>query len=137
MYDGWLWLSILKIAACPSPMSMIPAFSPGPQITHGASVGSFLRWMRELLYEQCSLHMPEHMPSSTRLGSRPIALRTCSYSSALRPCCSTVSGVIWDMARRLSDRRAAALVAAGKRWYSRGEVVRATNDGGHSRWRSK
>ena len=27
-----------------------PAFSPGPQITHGASVGSFLRWMRLDLY---------------------------------------------------------------------------------------
>src|SRR5688500_18391984 len=46
--------------------------------------------------------MTEKMPSSTRLGSRPIALRTCSYSSALRPCCSTISGVIWDMARPLS-----------------------------------
>src|SRR5687768_6378925 len=83
-------------------MSMIPAFSPGPQITHGAEVGSFLRWRRLDLYEQCSLHMTEKMPSSTRLGSRPMALRTCSYSSALRPCCSTISGVILDMARPLS-----------------------------------
>jgi hypothetical protein len=31
-----LWLSILKITAWPSPMSTTPAFSPGPQITHGA-----------------------------------------------------------------------------------------------------
>jgi len=38
-----LWLSILKIAASPSPMSITPAFSPGPQITHGASVGSFFK----------------------------------------------------------------------------------------------
>ena len=29
-------------------MSITPAFSPGPQITHGASVGSFFRWKREL-----------------------------------------------------------------------------------------
>src|SRR6187402_1110299 len=84
-------------------MSMIPAFSPGPQITQGASVGSFLRCSRLDLYEQCSLHMTEKMPSSTRLGSRPIAFRTCSYSSALRPCCSTISGVISDMAGGHSD----------------------------------
>src|SRR5690606_16636408 len=97
MNDGWLWLSILKIAAWPSPMSITPAFSPGPQITQGALVGSFLRWIRLDLYEQCSDHMTEKMPSSTRLGSRPMALRTCSYSPALRPCCSTMSGVICDM----------------------------------------
>ena len=36
----WLWLSILKTAASPSPMSTTPAFSPGPQITQGAWVGS-------------------------------------------------------------------------------------------------
>ena len=37
---GWLWLSILKTAAMPSPRSTTPAFSPGPQITRGPSVGS-------------------------------------------------------------------------------------------------
>src|SRR5690606_39115300 len=58
--------------------------------------------MRLDLYEQCSLHMTEKMPSSTRLGSRPMAFRTCSYSSALRPCCSTISGVISDMCRPLA-----------------------------------
>ena len=51
MYDGWLWLSILKIAAWafplgPGPMSTTPAFSPGPQITCGPVVGSFFKWMR-------------------------------------------------------------------------------------------
>jgi hypothetical protein len=30
---GWLWLSILNTQAMPSPMSMTPAFSPGPWIT--------------------------------------------------------------------------------------------------------
>ena len=30
-------------------MSMTPAFSPGPQITHGASVGNFFKWMREVV----------------------------------------------------------------------------------------
>jgi hypothetical protein len=39
---GWLWLSILNTAAMPPPRSTTPAFSPGPQITQGASVGSRL-----------------------------------------------------------------------------------------------
>src|SRR5437763_16433048 len=62
MNDGWLWLSILNTQASPSPMSMTPAFSPGPQITHGASVGSFFSHTFEDLYEQCSLHITETMP---------------------------------------------------------------------------
>ena len=49
MNDGWLCDSILKTAARPSPMSTAPAFSPGPCSTRGPVVGSFLRWMRELL----------------------------------------------------------------------------------------
>ncbi len=36
---GWLWLSILKIAASPSPMSITPAFSPGPWMTQAPLVG--------------------------------------------------------------------------------------------------
>src|SRR4028119_1096627 len=92
MYDGWLWLSILKMAASPSPMSMTPAFSPGPQITQGASVGSFFRCTREDLYEQCSDHITEKMPSSTMFGSRPSAFRIRLYSSSERPCWATVSG---------------------------------------------
>ncbi len=40
---GWLWLSILKTMASPSPMSITPAFSPGPWITQGALVGSVFR----------------------------------------------------------------------------------------------
>ena len=35
MKHGWLWLSILNTQASPSPMSITPAFSPGPWITHG------------------------------------------------------------------------------------------------------
>ena len=42
MKDGWLWDSILKTMTWPSPMSMIPAFSPGPWTT-------FLARGRELL----------------------------------------------------------------------------------------
>ena len=49
MNDGWLWLSILKTTARPSPMSMTPAFSPGPWITRSPRVGSRFRCFRELL----------------------------------------------------------------------------------------
>src|SRR5580704_5768402 len=61
---GWLWLSILNTTASPSPISMTPAFSPGPWITQGALVGSVRRWIFEDLYEQCSFHMAEKMPCS-------------------------------------------------------------------------
>ena len=47
MKQGWLWLSILKTAAWPSPISMTPAFSPGPWITRGPLVGSFRSQTRE------------------------------------------------------------------------------------------
>ena len=40
MNEGWLWLSILKTAASPPPISTAPAFSPGPWSTQGASTGS-------------------------------------------------------------------------------------------------
>src|ERR1700710_2888055 len=94
MNDGWLWLSILNTTACPSPISITPAFSPGPWITHGALVGSPLKWMREDLYEQCSFHIAEKIPSSVKLGTRPISFKMRSYSSGLRPCEATSSGVI-------------------------------------------
>src|SRR6185436_4812854 len=95
MKDGWLWLSILKTTAWPSPMSITPAFSPGPWITHGAFVGRPRRWMREDLYEQCSFHIAEKMPSSVKVGTRPISFRMRSYSSGLSPWLATSSGVIW------------------------------------------
>src|SRR6202453_3960438 len=91
---GWLWLSILNTTASPSPMSITPAFSPGPWITHGALVGSPRKWMREDLYEQCSFHIAEKMPSSVKLGTRPISLTMRAYSSGLRPCWAISSGVI-------------------------------------------
>src|SRR6185436_5009482 len=95
MKDGWLWLSILKTTAWPSPMSITPAFSPGPWITHGALVGSPRRWMREDLYEQCSFHIAEKMPSSVKVGTRPISFKMRSYSSGLSPWLATSSGVIF------------------------------------------
>src|SRR3954468_25096693 len=94
MNEGWLWLSILNTQACPSPISMTPAFSPGPWITHGALVGKLRRCTREDLYEQCSFHIAEKMPSSVMVGVRPISARMRSYSSGLRPCSATTSGVI-------------------------------------------
>src|SRR5215468_6667891 len=72
---------------------MTPAFSPGPWITHGAFVGSVRRWIFEDLYEQCSFHIAEKMPSSVSEGSRPISPVRRWYSSGLRPCAATISGV--------------------------------------------
>ena len=74
-------------------MSMTPAFSPGPWITQGALVGSVLRWILEDLYEQCSFHIAEKMPSSVNFGARPISDFRRSYSSGLRPCAVTSAGV--------------------------------------------
>src|SRR5262245_26020428 len=79
-------------------MSMTPAFSPGPWITQGALVGSVRRWIFEDLYEQCSFHIAEKMPSSVSEGSRPISSLRRPYSSGLRPCAATNSGVIADFA---------------------------------------
>src|ERR1700726_3561544 len=76
-------------------MSMTPAFSPGPWITQGALVGRPRRWMREDLYEQCSFHIAEKIPSSVKLGTRPISFRMRSYSSGFKPWLATSSGGIW------------------------------------------
>src|ERR1700742_2853194 len=74
-------------------MSITPAFSPGPWITQGARVGSVRRWIFEDLYEQCSFHIAEKMPSSVSEGSRPIRPVRRWYSSGLRPWAATISGV--------------------------------------------
>ena len=52
-------------------MSMTPAFSPGPWITCGPLVGSVRRWTLEDLYEQCSFHIAEKMPSSVSARLAP------------------------------------------------------------------
>ena len=80
---GWLCDSILKAITYPPPISMMPAFSPGPCTTSFPRVGSFFRCTRELLYEQCSLHITLKMPSSVRLGSRPRIASIFSYSSGV------------------------------------------------------
>src|SRR5690606_35374521 len=75
-------------------MSTTPAFSPGPWMTRGPDVGSVRSHFFEDLYEQCSFHIAEKMPSSVKLGSRPIRSRMRWYSSGLRPCEAISSGVM-------------------------------------------
>src|SRR5690606_25631721 len=91
---GWLWDSILTTTAWPSPISTTPAFSPGPWMTRGPVVGKVRSHFLDDLYEQCSFHIAEKMPSSVKLGSRPISARMRSYSSGLRPCAAISSGVM-------------------------------------------
>src|SRR3954451_22525059 len=93
MKDGWLWLSILKTTASPSPISTTPAFSPGPQITRGPVVGNVFSQTFDDLYEQCSLHIAEKMPSSVRFGVRPRMAQVRANSSALSPGSAAHSGV--------------------------------------------
>src|ERR1700744_2067276 len=129
---GWLWLSILNTTAWPPPISITPAFSPGPWITQGALVGSPRRWMREDLYEQCSFHIAEKMPSSVKLGSRPISLRMRSYSSGFSPWAATISGVIlgsllgMDRVVGTSDAREKAFLAHFHAVQSFGKVMRGS-----------
>src|SRR5882724_1519498 len=56
-------------------------------------VGNFFSSLFEFLYEQCSLHITEKMPSSVKFGSRPRIFLMRSNSSGVRPCCLTSSGV--------------------------------------------
>src|SRR5260370_25994481 len=91
--EGGLWLSILKRIASPSPISMTPAFSPGPQMTRGPVVGSVFSQIFEDLYEQCSLHIAEKMPVSVRFGVRPRIAQARSNSSAESPISAASSAV--------------------------------------------
>src|SRR5260370_14722059 len=93
MKEGWLWLSILKTTASPSPMSTTPAFSPGPQITRGPVVGNVWSQIFDDLYEQCSLHITENIPSSVMFGARPRITTTRSNSSPVSPCSAARAAV--------------------------------------------
>src|SRR5260370_41258389 len=93
MNEGWLWLSILKTTASPSPMSMTPAFSPGPQITRSPLVGRVRSQIFDDLYEQCSLHIAAMMPVSVRFGVRPRIAQARANSSRLRPSSPASSAV--------------------------------------------
>src|SRR5438270_4327435 len=85
MKDGWLWLSILKTTASPSPISTTPAFSPGPQITRGPVVGNVWSQIFDDLYEQCSLHITEKIPSSVMFAVRPRIATARSNSAPVSP----------------------------------------------------
>src|SRR5260370_17700277 len=74
-------------------MSTTPAFSPGPCTTSLPRVGSRFRCTLLELYEQCSLHITEKIPSSVMFGSRPSICFTRAYSSAVSPCSAAISGV--------------------------------------------
>src|SRR5215217_1120224 len=50
--------------------------------------------MRDDLYEQCSDHMTEKMPSSAKVGSRPSRFLIRSNSSGVRLWAAITSGVI-------------------------------------------
>src|SRR5258708_7285866 len=94
MNEGWLCDSILNTAAKPSPMSTTPAFSPGPWMTRGPLVGSRDRWMRDDLYEQCSLHITLNTPSSVYEGVRPSVSTRPLYSSSVMWCVRTMFEVM-------------------------------------------
>src|SRR5947207_5567848 len=83
-------------------MSTTPAFS-SPALTRifGPVVGSFFSSFLEFLYEQCSLHITEKIPSSVKFGSRPRIFLIRSNSSGVSPCSATSSGVTVGF-RRLS-----------------------------------
>src|SRR6202035_2146744 len=93
MKEGWLWLSILKTTASPSRISTTPAFSPGPQITRGPSVGRVFSQIFDDLYEQCSLHIGENTPYSVRVGVRSRMLSQRANSSAESDLSSASAGV--------------------------------------------
>src|SRR5882672_5083970 len=59
----------------------------------GPVVGNFLSSFLEFLYEQCSLHITEKIPSSVKFGSRPRIFLIRSNSFGVRPCCLMSSGV--------------------------------------------
>src|SRR5436190_16806994 len=59
----------------------------------GPVVGNFFSSLLEFLYEQCSLHMTEKIPSSVKFGSRPRIFLIRLNSSGVSPCFATISGV--------------------------------------------
>src|SRR5438874_8695536 len=60
----------------------------------GPVAGNFLNSRREFLYEKCTLHITEKIPSSVKFGSRPRIFLMRANSSVVKPCCATTSGVI-------------------------------------------
>ena len=91
---GWLCDSILNAMPYPSPMSITPAFSsPAATSIRPPERGKVLSCRMEFLYEQCSLHITEYMPSSVYDGVRPSRSHTRAYSCSVRPSSFAVSTV--------------------------------------------
>ncbi len=63
-------------------------------MTRGPVVGSVRSHFLDDLYEQCSFHIAEKMPSSVRVGWRPISSMIFLYSSDLSPWSEMSLGVI-------------------------------------------
>src|SRR5581483_8218770 len=114
MNEGWLCDSILNAHAQPSPMSIMPAFSPGPCTTRRLRVGKRFKCTRDDLYEQCSLHITLKMPSSVIEGSRPSRRLTFSYSSGVRPCSRMTSGVMAGIAGLVIEGKFYFLILPGE-----------------------
>src|ERR1700676_3578487 len=122
MNEGWLWLSILKTTASPPPISMTPAFSPGPQMTRGPVVGKVFSQIFDDLYEQCSLHIAEKIPSSVRFGVRPRIVSTRANSSVESPISAASAGVMFEPALFMFCR-----VDIRRRLFARGVFVVQNN----------
>ena len=123
---GWLCDSILKATARPSPMlddARVLARA-GEHVAAGAWAGVRSQ-RRELLYEQCSLHMTLNMASSRSLGARPSGRGWPPSSSSVRPR-ARWSGVreVGGGHGRLHDRHAAALAQAAARRASAAAAAR-------------
>src|SRR3984957_13041417 len=94
-------------------------------MTWGPLVGSLRRWRRDDLYEQCSFHIAETMPSSVKVGVRPISAISRAYSSGFRPCAtasfsSTLGSVSLKEPSRLSlERRNCAEIDPGSGDHNR------------------
>ena len=73
----------------PAPAPRCPA-----RVVRSPRVGSRFRCTREDLYEQCSDHITEKIPSSVSEGVRPSAASMRAYSSAVMLCCLSSAGVI-------------------------------------------
>src|SRR5438270_198063 len=102
---GWLWDSILKATAQPSPISTTPAFSPGPCSTREPALGRRRRKGLEVLYEQCSDQSTPIIPSSTSLGVRPSSSTMVWYSASVRATSRSFFAATAELTDVVADQR--------------------------------
>src|SRR3984957_2935867 len=112
-------------------------------MTWGPLVGSLRRWRRDDLYEQCSFHIAETMPSSVKVGVRPISATSRAYSSGFSPCATasasstfgsvslkglrsfSLKGDAWPLALRRDDLKSAGSDRIAKREVQKPESGQA------------